>query len=122
MRARPRIAIVTVDGFKHLLLVYGFGLAASGRDVEGRPQSALAASVLTFAGQSETRGRSCGHRQLVGSGQPDLGGQKMSLGFTLHDAADFCPNVESSAPGSSQLRGSNMITTEVKLVVDLIVS
>ena len=60
----PRIAIVVVDGFKHLLLVNGFGLAASGRDLEGRPQSALAASVLTFAGQSETLGRSCGRATL----------------------------------------------------------
>src|SRR5262249_55932583 len=31
------------------------------------------------------------HRQLVGSGQPDLGGWRMSQGLTLPNAADFCP-------------------------------
>ena len=62
------------------------------------------------------------HRQLVGSGQPDLGGRKMSQGLTLPNAANFCPNVESLAPGSSELGGSDVIATEIKQVVDLIVS
>src|SRR5262245_15179374 len=61
------------------------------------------------------------HRQLVGSGQPDLGGRKMSQGLTLPNAADFCPEVEALAPGSSVLGGSNMIATDMKKVVDLIV-
>jgi len=45
----------------------------------------------------------------------------MSLGLTLPNAANFCPNVESLAPGSSELGGSDMIATEIKQVVDLIV-
>ena len=55
------------------------------------------------------------------SGQRDLGGRKMSQGLTLPNAADFCPNVESLAPGSSELGGSDMIATKIKPVVDLIV-
>ena len=55
-------------------------------------------------------------------GQRDLRGRKMSQGLNLPNAADFCPNVESLAPGSSELGGCDVITAEVKQVVDLIVS
>ena len=62
-----------------------------------------------------------GHRQLVGSGQPDLGGWKMSQGLTLPNAADFRPEVEALAPGSSVLGGSDMAAADIKQVIDLIV-
>jgi hypothetical protein len=45
----------------------------------------------------------------------------MSQDLTLPNAADFCPDVESLAPGSSELGGSDMIPTDIKQVVDLIV-
>src|SRR5215471_13092863 len=45
----------------------------------------------------------------------------MSQGLTLPNAADFCPEVEALAPGSSVLGGSGMIAREIKQVVDLIV-
>ena len=61
------------------------------------------------------------HRQLVGSGQPDLGGWKMSQGLTLPNAADFRPEVEALAPGSSVLGGSDMAAADIKQVIDLIV-
>ena len=41
----------------------------------------------------------------------------MPRGLMLPNAADFCPNVEALAPGSSELGGSDMIATEVKQVV-----
>ena len=45
----------------------------------------------------------------------------MSQGLTLPNAADFRPEVEALAPGSSVLGGSDMSATEVEEVVDLIV-
>jgi hypothetical protein len=45
----------------------------------------------------------------------------MSQDLTLPNAADFCPDVESLAPGSSELGGSDMIPTDIKQGVDLIV-
>ena len=62
-----------------------------------------------------------GHRQLVASGQLNLGDRQWIEHLLPTHAADFSPDLEFLGPGSSDLRGSDMIAAEMEEVVDLIV-
>jgi hypothetical protein len=63
-----------------------------------------------------------GHRQLVKPGSGECRRLAVSNSDLLPtDAADFRPDLECLAPGSSMLRGSNVIAAEVEEVIDLIV-
>jgi nitroreductase len=62
------------------------------------------------------------HRQLVGSGQADLGDWEVHQQFiSLTNAADFRPDLECLGPRGSVLGGSDVIAAEMEQVVDLIV-
>ena len=64
---------------------------------------------------------SCGHRQLVASGQLNSGHWQLDKDLSPTDTADFGPDLEFLRPGSSVLGGSDMIAAEMEEVVDLIV-
>src|SRR5437868_1435432 len=79
--------------------------------------SSLSADFLRrAAGQDPRR-----HRQLVASGQLNLGGRQWIENLLPTHTADFSPDLEFLGPGSSDLRGSDMIAAEMEEVVDLIV-
>ena len=61
-----------------------------------------------------------GHRQLVRSGQPDAGDWQGGADLLPTRATDFRPDLEFLDPGSSMVRGSDVIAAEVEEVIDLV--
>ena len=61
------------------------------------------------------------HRQLVASGQLNLGDRQWIEELLPTQTADFGPDLEFLGPGCSVLGGSDMIAAEMEKVVDLIV-
>ena len=86
------------------------------RDLLGRADTMMGVDLTDDAGRDSR------HFQLVWSGQPDAGDWQGGADLLPTRATDFRPDLEFLGPGSSMIRGSDMIAAEVEKVIDVVVS